>query len=125
MTEPGTVPGGPNEPASQPDIRLKRPHKVSPFASTSKQESPPGSAPLAATVAPAVPSDAQAESPKPGVQGDKRRIRFEERYDRITLYLEKPVHSRVRELYGRGDIDNMSEMFNAAVKNYLSEHYYA
>lgn len=116
MTEPETVPGSPYEPASQKKVRLKRASKVNPFPSPSQRENPPGSAPYVEAVALVEPS-------VPGAQGGKRRLRFEERYDRITLYLEKPIHARVRELYDTGEIMNLSEMFNAAVKKYLSEHY--
>lgn len=64
------------------------------------------------------PSQEAANTAEP-----KRRLRHEEKYDRITLYLEKRVHNELRELYDSGEVENLSALFNAAVKDYLAKHF--
>lgn len=78
----------------------KRARSVSPFQSVHRAE-----------------EDAAPNAPA------KRRLRFEERYDRITLYLEKPVHLKLRGLYDTGEIQNMSEFLNGAVRNALKAQF--
>jgi hypothetical protein len=48
---------------------------------------------------------------------------FEARYDRITTYLEKPLSRRVHELHQSGQIAKMASLLNAAVREYLDQHY--
>ncbi|MDQ0902763.1 hypothetical protein [Paenibacillus sp. V4I7] len=48
---------------------------------------------------------------------------FGERYERITTYLEKPLFRRVHDLHQRGEINKITNLLNAAVKEYLNQHY--
>ncbi|NQX63754.1 hypothetical protein [Paenibacillus qinlingensis] len=48
---------------------------------------------------------------------------FGDRYERITTYLEKPLFQRVHNLHERGEIAKIASLLNAAVKEYLDQHY--
>ncbi|MEF3309599.1 hypothetical protein PV433_11920 [Paenibacillus sp. GYB004] len=48
---------------------------------------------------------------------------FNERYERITTYLEKPLFRRVHDLHQRGEIAKIAGIFNAAVRDYLDRYY--
>jgi hypothetical protein len=52
-----------------------------------------------------------------------KNVPFEARYDRITTYLEKPLSRRVHELHQSGQIAKMASLLNAAVREYLDQHY--
>lgn len=48
---------------------------------------------------------------------------FDERYQRITTYLEKTLYQRVQSLHKNGHINKITSLVNAAVKDYLDRHY--
>lgn len=56
--------------------------------------------------------------PRPYVQPVKRP-RFEERYKRLTTYLEESVYRQVELLYSEGKIQKKTDFFNVALKEYL------
>lgn len=49
---------------------------------------------------------------------------FDERYQRITTYLEKMLYQRVQSLHKNGHINRITSLMNAAVQDYLDRHYY-
>ncbi|MFS0555777.1 hypothetical protein [Brevibacillus reuszeri] len=53
----------------------------------------------------------------------KRKARFEERYRRVTTYLENDVYEKVQELHESGEIDRINNLVNTAVKLYLRKYY--
>jgi|GEM_PF-5848563 len=59
----------------------------------------------------------------PAAKIPKRKARFEERYRRVTTYLEKEVYEKVQELHENGEIDRINNLVNTAVKLYLREFY--
>jgi len=135
---------------SQTPKRQARAYKVSPSARRPKQATdepilsttpkdalstttltdPPVPAPVphaSSVVSTAVP-DPVFNRAAPAAHADnkpepKRRLRHEEKYDRVTLYLEKHVHKTVQQRYNSGEVENLSAFFNAAVKEYLAKHF--
>ncbi|MGO0063853.1 hypothetical protein ACTID9_28290 [Brevibacillus fluminis] len=53
----------------------------------------------------------------------RRRARFEERFKRVTTYLENDVYEKVQELYESGEIDRINNLVNTAVKLHLRKFY--
>jgi hypothetical protein len=53
----------------------------------------------------------------------KKRPRFDERYRRITTYLEDSVHKHLEKLYIEGKVQKKTDFINAAVKEYITNHY--
>ncbi|WP_241752952.1 hypothetical protein [Brevibacillus agri] len=53
----------------------------------------------------------------------KRQAPFENRYRRVTTYLENGVYDKVQQLYESGEIDRISNLVNTAVRLYLMKHY--
>lgn len=53
----------------------------------------------------------------------RRRARFEERYKRVTTYLENDVYKKVQELYESGEIDRINNLINTAVKLHIRKFY--
>lgn len=63
------------------------------------------------------------EQQEPVEKVPKRKARFEERYRRITTYLENDVYEKVQELHEKGEIDRINNLVNTAVKLYLRKFY--
>ncbi|ELK39426.1 hypothetical protein D478_24518 [Brevibacillus agri BAB-2500] len=60
---------------------------------------------------------------EPTAKVAKRKARFEERYRRVTTYLENDVYEKVQELHESGEIDRINNLVNTAVKLYLRKFY--
>ncbi|MED1641974.1 hypothetical protein P4U99_01925 [Brevibacillus agri] len=60
---------------------------------------------------------------EPTAMVPKRKARFEERYRRVTTYLENEVYEKVKELHEKGGIDRINNLVNTAVKLYLRKFY--
>jgi hypothetical protein len=60
---------------------------------------------------------------EPTAKVPKRNTRFEERYRRITTYLENDVYEKVQELHESGEVDRINNLVNTAVKLYLRKFY--
>lgn len=72
--------------------------------------------------------DRSNHNPTEGLTSPSKRIEpkaapFGERYERITTYLEKPLFKRVHTLHQSGEIAKIASLLNAAVKEYLDQHY--
>ena len=54
----------------------------------------------------------------------KRRNKksFDERYTRVTTYLEKPVREKMELLKDKDAIDSYTQLINKSVKHYLAKH---
>lgn len=63
------------------------------------------------------------EQHEPTAMVPKRKARFEERYRRVTTYLENDVYEKVQELHKKGEIDRINNLVNTAVKMYLRKFY--
>jgi len=48
---------------------------------------------------------------------------FEQRYRRVTTYLEKPLHARVQELRRSGRVASVTALYNAALREYINRYY--
>ncbi len=48
---------------------------------------------------------------------------FEQRYRRVTTYLERELHARVRELRKTGTVDSVTALYNAALREYINRYY--
>lgn len=59
-------------------------------------------------------------SPKPLT---RKSLPFNERYERMTTYLEKPLFNRVHELHQQGEFPKIANLLNAAVQEYLDRHF--
>ncbi len=53
--------------------------------------------------------------------GGRRKLSFEERYKRLTTYIEVDLFAEVQALREQGKIRNVTQFFNEAVKNYLEK----
>ncbi|WP_339279097.1 hypothetical protein NYE40_23905 [Paenibacillus sp. FSL W8-1187] len=72
---------------------------------------------------PAGPAD-KSDRPDPGHKPLERKSPpFDERYARITTYLEKPLFRRVHDLHQRGEFTKIASLLNAAVREYLDRHF--
>lgn len=79
---------------------------------------------LQGTAEAAKPAVAQPKpQQEPTAKLPKRKARFEERYRRVTTYLENDVYEKVQELHESGEIDRISNLVNTAVRLYLMKHY--
>lgn len=56
--------------------------------------------------------------------GETRREPFEERYRRVTIYLEKSLHARVQELRRSSRVGSVTALYNAALRQYINRYYY-
>jgi len=63
------------------------------------------------------------EQHEPTAMVPKRKARFEDRYKRVTTYLENDVYKKVQELHDSGEIDRINNLVNTAVKLYLRKFY--
>jgi len=54
----------------------------------------------------------------------KRRNKksFDEKYTRVTTYLEKPVREKMELLKNKDTIDSYTQLINKSVKHYLAKH---
>lgn len=48
---------------------------------------------------------------------------FEQRYRRVTTYLEKNLHKRVQELRKTGTVASVTALYNAALREYINRYY--
>lgn len=74
------------------------------------------------TAKPAVAQPKQQQEPTAKLP--RRKARFEERYRRVTTYLENDVYEKVQELHENGEIDRINNLVNTAVKLYLRKFYH-
>lgn len=96
-----------------PVLRAKKVAPKHETATPTKEETAVAQSPSKATTAPTTP-------PKPL---ERRNIPFSERYERITTYLEKLLFERVHELHRQGEFSKISHLMNAAIMEYLKQHY--
>lgn len=52
-----------------------------------------------------------------------RREPFEERYRRVTTYLERGLHERVQRLRSSGRVGSVTALYNAALRQYIKRYY--
>lgn len=52
-----------------------------------------------------------------------RGERFEDRYTRVTTYLENELHERVQRLRDSGRVVGVTALYNAALRQYLNKYY--
>lgn len=62
--------------------------------------------------------EAEAGRPIP-----RKRLPFEQRYQRVTTYLENGLFGRIEELRGRGEIVSITALYNGALGEYLEKYY--
>lgn len=55
------------------------------------------------------------------VKPRERKLKFDDKYQRITTYLENELHATVMELKKLGDIDSITSLINTAIKEYLKK----
>ncbi|WDL99189.1 hypothetical protein [Alicyclobacillus sp. ALC3] len=105
-------------PSTEPSASMDR-------EGNAQQTRPPGTVRPIASQGPAVAASTVSAAPAQSADRPttKRRLRFEERYDRVTLYLEKPVNERLRELHASGEVHSLTHVHNAALKNYLDKNF--
>jgi len=48
---------------------------------------------------------------------------FEERYRRVTTYLERGLHARVQSLRESGRVASVTALYNAALSQYVNKYY--
>ncbi|MFZ5651828.1 MAG: hypothetical protein ACOY4I_13375 [Bacillota bacterium] len=65
----------------------------------------------------------EGRAPAPLTYRRSRGPRFEERYRRVTTYLENGLFREVESLRERGKILNVTAMFNEAVREHIQKHY--
>lgn len=65
----------------------------------------------------------QNELRKPMIKPRKRRLKFEDRYKRITTFLENDLYDEVMELKETGEIDSIVQIVNDSIKLYLLKNY--
>jgi len=53
----------------------------------------------------------------------KERQNFDEKYKRVTTYIEKPLYQIMERLYKAQKIQRKTEFINAAIKEYIGNHY--
>jgi len=49
----------------------------------------------------------------------RKRERFEDKYQRITTYIRKDLHSEIQTLKRDGKIDSITELLNDSIERYL------
>ncbi|THF82105.1 hypothetical protein [Cohnella fermenti] len=76
-----------------------------------------------AALSPALPDPAASPSPKPSQSLPRRQPPFNERYERMTTYLEKSLFNQIHELHQQGEFPKIASLINAAVREYLDRHY--
>lgn len=103
--------------------------KLAPNLKPTEQTSPKRVQPrpknkLQGTAESAKPAVAQSKpQQEPTAKLPKRKARFEERYKRVTTYLENDIYEKVQELHASGEIDRINNLVNTAVKLYLRKFY--
>lgn len=60
---------------------------------------------------------------KPLKAEEPRTQSFEEKYQRMTTYVEKPLVEEIEKLRSKGVIRRKTEFVNAAFKEYIKNHY--
>ena len=53
----------------------------------------------------------------------KRALRFEERYKRLTTYVDRDLDQQIQQLRDQGHILTMTEFINSAIQEYLRTHF--
>lgn len=64
----------------------------------------------------------------PGIPATKhyrrnQKLKYEERHQRVTIYIENELHHEIESLRERGLILNKSAMINTAIKAYIQKHH--
>lgn len=85
---------------------------------TPNQESKPGRKKLRMSPSNSKKSALVSQSPVA-----KRSLPFEERYKRITTYLEKSLYEKIHKLYRQGEINKITDLVNTAVKEFVKKYY--
>jgi len=52
-----------------------------------------------------------------------KALPFEERYQRVTTYLEKGLHERIQHLRSSGRVASVTALYNAALRQYINKYY--
>lgn len=52
-----------------------------------------------------------------------RRPKFEERFNRVTTYIDKGLHARMRRLYDTNQVESITKLVNAALAEYIRTHF--
>ena len=60
---------------------------------------------------------------KPKSPQKKQHLKFEEKYERFTTYLENDLHDRIHELKDERYIRTFTELVNRAIREYLEENF--
>ena len=68
------------------------------------------------------PKDGSIRTVKPQ-QVTKERVKFDDKYKRVTLYFELPVYNAIEALYKSRRMNKKTEFINAAIKEYIKNHY--
>lgn len=68
-------------------------------------------------------SNATLKSPIKQIQPQAERQKFDEKYKRVTTYIEEPLYRLIEKLYKAQMIQKKTSFINAAIKEYIQNHY--
>jgi hypothetical protein len=69
------------------------------------------------------PTGLSVDLPKNDHLPRRKGPRFEDTHVRFTNYLQKELYTKVQDLRKRGEIDSVTALLDASVRDYLKRHY--